>query len=371
MLFRCCFVIIIICFLLFPVVSAQSDKETYLKAADSFINRGDLDSAAIFYSKANSIGGGDYETLLRQSVLYFAVKDYQKAMDSVNSSLEKQKNRPYPYVLLSRYVQAGFNDSSKRDEYLKTAISLVPVNEADSYSKGLAQYFLGDHEGAKTTLLNSTKNYNKSSAIWNYYAQMEAADGNYNASVKAYDNLINFSSSRMKGSFIGEKIKILAIAGMKSPNEILNMSNQTESLFPGYSVRLEPFIGYAYLQKNDYKNASPYFMNESNGNYGNQTLSDLLRAEFLYKTGDKEDAYKIIRDVHEKALKSVEEPFLYLSTIRLLDKSELSLYQDAMDKKDSNNALWYAQQLVKRNPNNKIYLEALEESKDITTSKSG
>ena len=54
-----------------------------------------------------------------------------------------------------------------------------------------------------------------------------------NASVRAYDNLINFSSSRMKGSFIGEKIKILAIAGMKSPNELLNMSNQTESLFPG------------------------------------------------------------------------------------------------------------------------------------------
>jgi tetratricopeptide (TPR) repeat protein len=364
-------VILVICFLLFPIVSAQSDADKYIKAANDFMNRDDFQSAAFFYSKANSVDEGNYENLLKEAILYYSIKDYQKAMDSVNKSLKINDNRAYPYLLLSRYAITGFNDSLKRDEYLKMAASREMVNEADTYSRSLAQFFLGDRDEARTTLQNGTEKFNKSSAILNYLALTENADGNYDSAIKVYDNLINISSSRMKATFIGEKAKIQALNGLKPAIEILNISNQTESLYPGYSVRLEPYIGSAYTQEGDFKNASLYFMTKNNANYGNLTFSDLLRAEYLYKIGDLEQANKILLNVHDMAEKSIKDPFGYPNAVILLDRSELDLYMSAMDKKAGKDALFYAKRLIQRNPENQIYLKALADCQNLTKLNAG
>ena len=360
------FVILVICSLLFPIVSAQSDSDKYIQAANDFMNRNDFQSAANFYSKANSVDEGNYDNLLKEAILYYSVKEYQKAMDAVNRSLKINDNRSYPYILLSRYVITGFNDSSKRDEYLKMAETREVVDEADIYSRSLAQFFLGDREGARITLQNGTAKYDKSSALWNYLAMMESADGDYENAIKVYEHLINISSTRMKGSFIGEKAKLEALTGLKPAIEILNMSNQIESLYPGYSTRIEPYIGYAYALEGDYRNASPYFITKNNANFGNNTFSDLLRAEYLYKIGESEQADKIYLDLHEVAEKLVTDPFGYPNAVMLLDRSEMDLYNSAMDKKAGKDALYFAQRLIQRNPDNQIYLKALTDSQNLT-----
>jgi len=355
-------------------VSAQSDMQTYIDAAEIFRSKDNFMDSAAMYEKAISLSSGRYDLLREQAQMYEAAKDYKLAMESMNRSLQIQGNHAAPYVQIARYAFELTNDTQVRDSYLKTGIASDVGDPVDAYNKAYAQYFLGDKKGAYETMQNATERFNTTVYLWDWKGLLEETDGNYKEAVRSYEEGINKSpdnskTEASKSDYLYKKALVLSISGLGTPAEVKNLSEISESLNSGTSNYFIPYIGFSFTLIGDYANASKYFTPDKTvgfGSFGNQQY-----AEYLYRTGDRTGAEKIWKSIQKFATeKFMDDPRNYPVGVEMLEGSEYGLYRIAMDWHKGEDALKYAGMLVSLKPENSTYREALTSAQKLIDARS-
>ena len=361
--------LIILTFLLILPVIAVNPTETYIQAAETLRNRpGGEEASAAMFEKANDVSQGRYDLLREEARMYAEAHQYQKAMDTMNRSIKLGGEHPSSYLFMAVWAMEGFNNTTMRDEYLNRTI-LSEVNDAvDSYNKAMAQAFLGDIKGGAKTIVNATEQYNTTDYLWDWRGLFEAVGGNYSDAIRSYDQAINLSTDpQTKAYFLTKKAKYLTMGGLATPEEILNIRERAISLDKGTGQDFEAFIGTAYFQKGDLKNASVKFALDKSPNYQVYSIDSLLRADYLYKTGKLKEAVKIYEQcraiAEEKIKNNVWES---LSSYVYLNMAESGLLHYAMDRKDKESAVTYATSLAQKNPEMAIYQKNLADAKNLT-----
>lgn len=361
-------VFILILLLILPVIAVHP-AETYIRAAETFREQpGGEESSAAMFEKASELSGGRYDLLREAARMYANAHQYQKAMDTMNQSIRFGGEHAASYLFMGIWAAEGFNNTAMRDEYLRRAISGEVMDAVDAYNKAIAQAFLGDLAEGTRTIVNATEQYNTTDYLWDWRGLYKAAEGNYSDALSSYDQAIILSTEpRTKASNIMKKATYVAIAGMGTPEDMLNMRDQAISLDKEIGTDFVAMIGTEYSLKGDYQNASGYFEPGKSPYYQKYSIDDLLRADYLYKSGDRKEAVRIYEKAKTLAEEKIKTSIWANLMFRInLNRAESGLFRDAMDKQKKESALSYATSLTQRNPDNPVYKQNFADAQNLT-----
>lgn len=186
--------------------NVPSERKPHLARiiSESYLVRGDADSAREYYDKISDFTGKERGDYFYAGTLMYTVGEYQAAIDNYLLMMERRDsigqianyNMGYAYIQTKNKVAAleAFKDASESDHDPK-------LTEDAFYNYAKLAFDLNDDNGVFNAYLEKYSDKVKGDAIYEYMALSSLYDRDYAGAIAAYDNIDELDED-MRGNYM-------------------------------------------------------------------------------------------------------------------------------------------------------------------------